>query len=124
MPGRWRTAPEAGGWETVRRWQLDGVVSRCEPSSSDGEGLLPVSAATGVATALHVVGYPVAVVVIARFVPVVRDRRVRWFVAHQLAVTAIVAGWLLRSRPGAAAVNAAWLGAAAIWYGSAARGRR
>ncbi len=80
-----------------------------------------MSAATGVATALHVVGYPVAVVVIARFVPVVRGRRVRWFVAHQLAVTAIVVGWLLQGRPGAAAVNAAWLVTAAVWF---ARGRR
>ena len=79
-----------------------------------------MSAATGVATALHVVGYPVAVVVIARFVPVVRDRRVRWFVTHQVAVTAIVVGWLLRGRLGAVAVNAAWLAAAAVWY---ARGK-
>ena len=75
-----------------------------------------MSAATGAASALHVVGYPVAIVVIARFVPVVRDRRVRWFAAHQLAVTAIVVGWLLRGRPAAAAVNAAWLGAAALWF--------
>ena len=78
-----------------------------------------MSAATGVATALHVVGYPVAVVVIARFVPVVRARRVRWFVAHELAVAAIVVGWLLRGRPGAAAVNAAWLATAAVWFARA-----
>ena len=57
-----------------------------------------------------------AIIVIARFVPVVRARRVRWFAAHQLAVTAIVAGWLLRGRPGAAAVNATWLAVAAVWF--------
>lgn len=67
-------------------------------------------------TALFVVGYPVAVVVIARWVPVVRERRVRWFVAHEAAVAAIVAGWVIRDRPSAVVVNGAWLVVAAAWY--------
>ena len=68
------------------------------------------------ATALHVVGYPVAVVVIARWVPVVRERRTAWFAAHEAAVAAITLGWVLRDRPPAAAVNATWAVVAAVWY--------
>ena len=70
------------------------------------------------------VGYPVALVVIARWVPVVRERRWRWFAAHQAAVTGIIVGWLLRGRGSAAAVNGAWLAVASAWYGLARRGRR
>ena len=73
------------------------------------------------ATGLHVVGYPVAVVVIARWVPVVRDRRVRWFAAHEAAVVAIAAGWALKGQPAAVAVNAAWGVVAAGWYLSRSR---
>jgi hypothetical protein len=69
-----------------------------------------------VSTALFAVGYPVAIVVIARWVPVVREQRRAWFVAHQLAVAAIVAGWALRQRWPAASVNAAWFVVAAVWY--------
>jgi hypothetical protein len=42
------------------------------------------------ATALFVLGYPVSIAVILRFVPVVRERRFKWLVAHDLAVAAIV----------------------------------
>ena len=69
-----------------------------------------------VTTGLFILGYPVAILVIARFVPVVRERRVRWFGAHQLAVAAIVTGWVIRSSWPAVTVNSAWLGAAAVWY--------
>jgi hypothetical protein len=69
-----------------------------------------------VSLALLAVGYPVAVVVIARWVPVVREQRWRWFVAHQAAVAAIVAGWAVRGRWTAVAVNALWLVVAAGWY--------
>ena len=81
-------------------------------------------ASAGLATALHLVGYPVAVVVIVRFVPVVRERRLRWFVAHEAAVGAIAAGWVLRGRWGSAAVNAAWAGVAAAWYVKCRRAAR
>jgi hypothetical protein len=73
----------------------------------------------GLRLALWIVGYPVAIAIIARWVPVVRQRRLRWFVAHEAAVAAIVAGHALRGgRDGAqgVAVNGAWLVAAAVWY--------
>jgi hypothetical protein len=75
-----------------------------------------------VATTLFVLGYPTAIVVILRFVPVVRERRLKWLVAHDLAVAAIVAGWALKDDPRAVAVNASWLVAATVWY--ALGGRR
>jgi hypothetical protein len=49
-------------------------------------------------------------------VPVVREQRQRWFAAHQAAVAAIVAGWLLWGRAPSAAFNAAWFVVAAAWY--------
>lgn len=85
-----------------------------------------MSASDVAATALHVVGYPTAIVVITRFVPVVRDRRTRWFAAHQAGVAAIVGGWLLRGDARGVAVNGAWFVVAAAWYALAGRkaGRR
>ena len=67
------------------------------------------------------VGYPVAVGVIARFVPVVRLRRWRWMVAHHLGVAAVVTGWALRGEALAAAANASWLAASSLWYARGAR---
>ncbi len=61
-------------------------------------------------------GYPVAVAVITRWVPVVRERRWPWLLAHQAATAAIVAGWVLLGRRAAAAVNGAWFVVAAVWY--------
>jgi hypothetical protein len=74
------------------------------------------------ATALFVFGYPTSIVVIARFVPVVRERRWKWLAVHDLAVAAIVAGWGLKSDIRAVAVNSTWLVAANVWY--ALGGRR
>ena len=68
------------------------------------------------ATALFAFGYPISIAVILRFVPVVRERRLKWLVAHELAVAAIVAGWALRGDRRAVAINASWLVAATIWY--------
>jgi len=73
---------------------------------------------TGAETAaigLLVVGNPVAVVVIARWVPVVRERRTRWFVTHGAAMLAVIGGWAVR-RPTAVPLNVVWLVASAIWY--------
>ncbi len=70
---------------------------------------------------LFAVGYPTAVVVISRFVPVVRQRRVRWFAAHQLGVAAVVAGWALERQWPAVAGNGAWLVAATVWWVGAGR---
>jgi hypothetical protein len=69
---------------------------------------------------LFAIGYPVAIVVIVRFVPVVRERRIRWFVAHEVAVAMIVLGWALDEDWQAVAINGTWLVAAAVWYVAAA----
>ena len=70
---------------------------------------------------LLVVGYPVALVVIARWVPVVRQRRTGWFLAHTLAVLAIIIGWFIR-RPVATLPNIAWLVISTFWYHFGANG--
>lgn len=75
------------------------------------------------ATALFAFGYPTSIVVILRFVPVVRERRLKWLVAHDLAVAAIVAGWALKGDRRAVAINASWLVAANIWYALGGRRR-
>lgn len=67
------------------------------------------------------VGYPAAVAVLVRWVPVVRERRWRWLAVHHLGMAAIVAGWSGR-RPGAALANAGWLVVSSMWF--AAGGRR
>ena len=71
--------------------------------------------------ALFVFGYPVSIAVIARWVPVVRERRLAWFIVHEAAVASIVAGWAIRERWSAVAINGSWLVVAAVWYALAAR---
>ena len=44
-------------------------------------------------TALFAFGYPTSIAVITRWLPVVRERRTAWFVAHEVAVAAIITGW-------------------------------
>ena len=66
--------------------------------------------------ALFVLGYPVAIAVIVRFIPVVRERRTRWIVAHEIAVAAIVAGHALNDNTSAVVINGAWLLIAVLWY--------
>jgi hypothetical protein len=68
------------------------------------------------AIALMVVGYPVAIAVIARWVPVVRERRTTWFAAHTAAVAAIVAAWIIEGRAATVAINATWLVVSIVWY--------
>lgn len=68
------------------------------------------------ATVLFAFGYPISIAVILRFVPVVRERRLKWLIAHDLAVAAIVAGWVLNGDRRAVAINASWLVAANVWY--------
>jgi hypothetical protein len=65
---------------------------------------------------LFAFGYPAAIVVIVRFVPVVRQRRTRWFVIHELGVAAIVAGQALVGSAQGVIINGAWGVVAAIWY--------
>jgi hypothetical protein len=75
-------------------------------------------------TALFVFGYPTSIVVIARYDPVVRQRRTAWFVAHEAAVAAIVTGWALRGDATAVAINGTWLVCSAVWYALGGRRRR
>jgi hypothetical protein len=75
------------------------------------------------ATVLFAFGYPISIAVILRFVPVVRERRLKWLIAHDLAVTAIVAGWVLKGDRRAVAINASWLVAANVWYALGGRRR-
>lgn len=65
---------------------------------------------------LFTFGYPVSILVIARFVPVVRERRLRWILWHQAAVGAIVLGLALDANWSAVAVNGTWFFGAAVWY--------
>ena len=66
--------------------------------------------------ALHMVGYPVAVLVIARLRAVFRERRTSWFLAEEAATAAIVAGWAVVGRWPAVVVNALWaVGLAVAW---------
>ncbi|MEO7572796.1 MAG: hypothetical protein ABIX10_10190 [Acidimicrobiales bacterium] len=66
-----------------------------------------------------------AIGIIVRWVPVVREQRWRWFWAHQAAVAAIVAGHALRERPDAVIINGTWLVVAALWFlGAGALSRR
>ena len=69
-----------------------------------------------VAFALHLVGYPTAIVVIARWIPVVRQRRLKWFVAHEAGVAAIVVGWAIVGRRSGVVINGTWGLVAAAWY--------
>jgi len=80
---------------------------------------------TPVRTVLFVVGYPTAIAVIVRFVPVVRERRLRWLAVHHVGVACIVAGWALGPDWGAVAVNSTWLASSTAWYvvGSPERSR-
>jgi len=47
---------------------------------------------------LLVIGYPIALAVLARLRPVLAERRVWWFAALEGATAAIVAGWFLLGR--------------------------
>jgi hypothetical protein len=75
-----------------------------------------------VSTALLVYGYPAAVAVIARWVPVVRERRWGWLAVHHSGVAAIVTGWALKGNTRSVIVNSSWLVASSVWF--ALGGRR
>ncbi len=55
-------------------------------------------------------------VVIARWLAVVRERRWGWFAVHQAAVAAVAAGWWLKGNRIGAVVNGAWLAVAGAWF--------
>ena len=70
---------------------------------------------------LFAFGYPAAIIVIARFVPVVRERRLRWLAIHHVGVAAIVAGWAISGDTAAIVVNSAWAVASSLWYAVGSR---
>ena len=68
------------------------------------------------ASVLLVIGYPLALGVLARLRSVLAERRVWWFAALEAATASITAGWLLHGRHLPAAVNgAALVGFAIAW---------
>ncbi len=73
---------------------------------------------------LFLIGYPVSLLCIARWIPIVRQRRLRWFVIHETAVACIVVGWVIKHRWSAVAINGTWLASAAVWYLVAGRSSR
>ena len=78
-------------------------------------------------SALLVIGYSMALGVLARLRPVLAERRIRWFLALEAATASITAGWLLRGRLLPAVVNgAALVGFAVAWFvtGQRPRSRR
>lgn len=73
---------------------------------------------------LHGLGYPAAIVVIARLRAVFRERRTSWFLAEEAATAAIVGGWAVAGRWPAVVVNAAWgVGLGVAWHLRRPRGR-
>jgi hypothetical protein len=72
---------------------------------------------------LFIVGYSAAIIVIARFVPVVRERRLRWLVVHHVGVAAIVLGWATKGDASAVMVNSSWLVVSSVWYALGGRRR-
>lgn len=65
---------------------------------------------------LFVVGYPLSIAMLTRWVPIVREQRARWLVAHHVGVVCIVAGWAAKGDPAAIAVNSVWLASSTAWY--------
>jgi hypothetical protein len=75
---------------------------------------------------LLVGGYAVAIAVLVRARPVLRERRVWWFVALEAGTLAVALGLVLRGRlPGAALNVALAAGFALVWWwtGLRAQGR-
>lgn len=63
------------------------------------------------------IGYPLALGVLARLRPVLAERRIWWFLVLEAATASITGGWLLRGRPLPAALNgAALVGFAIAWF--------
>ena len=65
---------------------------------------------------LFAVGYPTAIVLVARFPAVVRTRRTGLFLLHEAIMVAIATGWALLGQPVGVALNGAWCAAAAAWW--------
>ncbi len=68
-----------------------------------------------------IVGYPLSIAMLTRWLPIVRQQRARWFLAHEIGVACIVTGWLIRGRNRGVVINGAWLVSATLWYVLAGR---
>jgi hypothetical protein len=66
----------------------------------------------------------VAIAVIVRWVPVVRERRWKWFAAEESATACIVAGQAIGGSIPGIVINSAWLVVAAVWYALGGRRHR
>ncbi len=108
------TQNAAGAWPPTKRQWIAAVIGLAIGLAGAGDG-------SALSVAVRLPGYPVALMAIVTFVGIVADRRVGWFVAHEIAMTAIVIGWLLAERPEAALFNALWLVSAAIWFAIGSR---
>ncbi|MEA2826530.1 MAG: hypothetical protein QOG43_969 [Actinomycetota bacterium] len=72
---------------------------------------------TALAVVLLVVGYPVALGVLARLRPVLRERRRAWFLVLEAATVLISVGWLLLGRAAGPIINGLALVAfAGAWW--------
>ena len=92
----------------------DGAHSYRGRARDDGAHGLPIGNVT--ANVLLVIGYPLALGVLARLRPVLTERRVWWFATLEAATASITAGWFLHGRPVPAAINgAALVGFAITW---------
>jgi hypothetical protein len=73
---------------------------------------------------LLVIGYPMALAMLARLRLVLVERRAWWFAALEAAMASIAVGWLLHGRPLAALLNGAALAGFAIaWLITGRRAR-
>ena len=109
----------------LKHEQSDGRIPRGPLVRDDGAHGPCIGNVT--ASALLVIGYPLALGVLARLRPVLAERRVWWMVVLEAATASITAGWLLHGRPLPAALNGAALAGFAIaWLvtGSASVRRR
>lgn len=102
-------APTRSAWAPTRAQVVAGTVGLTIALSSIGDGPL-------LARGLRLAGYPVACAGIARWVPIVRHRRVDWLIAHELAMAGICAGWALVPRWPGVVVNGAWGVVALAWW--------
>ncbi|MHB1487481.1 MAG: hypothetical protein ACYCS7_11685 [Acidimicrobiales bacterium] len=77
------------------------------------------------ALALHVAGYPFAVVAIFRLRSTFRNRNLKWFAVHEGGTAAIVAAWAIRGNGPGVVINATWLaGVTAAWFVAPWRAKR
>ena len=75
------------------------------------------------AVVLLVVGYVVAVPLVVRLRAILRERRLGWFVALEVATALVATGWAVLGAPGGVALNVAFvLAFAVLWWRSAPAG--